>query len=328
MSHDVMQPMDDRRQAALPVSTNELANWTGEQCDELFRNSNTLPIDILPNLGGHEIDVARREILNDASWKGFFSKGQPVWDFVARLEAGYVKRFWMDNGRLLGETVLVDGRIRLQHALEAFTLDQPVNDLQPGRYILLRYTDPVFENVFYDVMKAVTQDVILYRGYTGRFPNGRRGLTSPLMRRYGFEQMGVDDHTKLFGTGTPLEAEALTGSWLMDAVATTNHRTPVATLTFDPVEVGRVASRCDIAGEASDMFSGLIRDHFQRDDFTARASELRRIDDRLIAGLWWTDLRGPLATLLRRGARGLFHAGRDPHGARRFGLHYLLMPAS
>ena len=34
----------------------------------------------------------------------------------------------------------------MKHSLEEFTLDRPQNDLDPGNYILLRYTDPIFEN--------------------------------------------------------------------------------------------------------------------------------------------------------------------------------------
>ena len=64
----------------------------------------------------------------------------------------------------------------MKHSLEEFTLDRPQNDLDPGKYILLRYTDPVFEHVFYDVMKAADDGVIVYGGYAGQFPDGKRGL--------------------------------------------------------------------------------------------------------------------------------------------------------
>ena len=111
---------------------------------------------------------------------------------------GYAKRFWKQRGKYLGETIYLNGGILVKHALEEFTIERPTNDLDPGRYILLRYTDPVFEHVFYDVMKAVSPDLILYRGYTGRFPNGRRGLSAPLMRRFAFAQMGTADHALLF----------------------------------------------------------------------------------------------------------------------------------
>ena len=75
-------------------------------------------------------------------------------------------------------------------------------NLAPGRYTLLRYTDPVFEHIFYDVMKMVSPDLILYRGYAGRFPEGRRGLSAPLMRRFAFAQMGTADLARLFEGGS------------------------------------------------------------------------------------------------------------------------------
>ena len=138
-------------------------------------------------------------------------RGSPLRDIFARLATGYAKRFWKQGNRYLGETLYVDGRIRVKHSLEEFTLDRPVNDLDPGKYILLRYTDPVFEHLFYDVMRAADDGVILYGGYTGRFPDGKRGFTGLLMRRYSFAELGERDHEQLVRKGKRPAKDALNG---------------------------------------------------------------------------------------------------------------------
>ncbi len=153
----------------------------------MFREVTTLPLETFVNEGGHRVDLAARTIFNDEHWKGWLPKGLVFRDIFARLATGYAKRFWKQGNRYLGETLYVDGRIRVKHSLEEFTLDRPVNDLDPGKYILLRYTDPVFEHLFYDVMKAADDGVIVYGGYTGPFSRRQarlhRRADAPLLVR-------------------------------------------------------------------------------------------------------------------------------------------------
>jgi len=179
------------------VDPHRLAEATDAELADVFRKVTTQPLEIFLNEGGHRVDLAGRTIFNDEHWKGWLPKGLrlPLRDILSRLATGYAKRFWKQGNRYLGETLYVDGRIRLKHALEEFTLDRRVNDLDPGKYILLRYTDPVFEHLFYDVMKAADDGVIVYGGYTGRFPDGTRGFTGALMRRYSFAELGERDRS-------------------------------------------------------------------------------------------------------------------------------------
>ena len=187
----------DETAPRLEVDPNQLVNSTDSELDEIFRRSATLPIDQLMNAGERHVDLASQTIYNDAHWKGWVPKDLPLDEVFSRLSTGYAKRFWKRRNEFLGETLYLSGRIKVKHALEEIAIDRVTNDLDPGRYILLRYTDPVFEHVFYDVMRALNEGVILYRGYTGRYPDGRRGLTGLLMRGYTFAQMGVEDHKLL-----------------------------------------------------------------------------------------------------------------------------------
>ena len=148
---------------------------TDQQLDAIFRGSNTLPLNDVLNGGGHTVDLASRTIFNDEHWKGYLPHDVRVTDVLARLSTGYAKRFWRQRDKVLGETLYLSGRILVKHALEDIELDEVTNDLAPGRYILLRYTDPVFEHVFYDVVRALNDGIIVYRGYRASFPTGSGG---------------------------------------------------------------------------------------------------------------------------------------------------------
>jgi hypothetical protein len=186
-----------------------LAGATSDELAAALRQASTLPIDDFVNDGGHAVDLATRSIFNDEYWKGWLPKGLPVRDIFTRLATGYAKRFWKQGKKYLGETLYLDGNILVKHELEELTIDRPTDDLDPGLYILLRYTDPIFEHLFYDVMRAADDGVIIYGGYSGRFPGGKRGFTGVLMRRYSFAELGERDHQQLFRSGTRPSRESL-----------------------------------------------------------------------------------------------------------------------
>jgi hypothetical protein len=306
----------------------KLVDSTDSELDEIFRQSDTLPVDRLMNAGEHHVDMASRTIYNDAHWKGWVPKDLPLDGIFSRLSTGYAKRFWKRGNRFLGETLYLSGRILVKHVLEELVIDRVTNDLDPGRYVLLRYTDPVFEHVFYDVFRALDDGVILYRGYTGRFPDGHRGLTGLLMRRYTFAQMGVEDHKLLFREATTPTGDSLAGTWRLAVIDTSNHAAAVARVSFDRKPDGRLESGCEAGvGSRSPLVPTFVFDHFRTQDFTGVESELRAIDDRMVLGKWTTDIKGPYAKFLLVGTQGLFHAEREL-GGRRFTLYYMLTRAA
>lgn len=303
----------------------EIVDWTDSQLDDAFRQAETLPLDGLANIGEHRIDVAHHDIYNDENWKGFLPKGLPIRDLLERLSTGYAKRFWKQKDQFLGETLYLNGGILVKHALEEVTIDRPTNDLAPGRYLLLRYTDPVFEHIFYDVMKAVSPDLILYRGYLGRFPEGRRGLTAPLMRRFTFAEMGTTDHTVLLAGGSTPADDDLLGAWQLEAIATSNHLTRVARLQVSRTAGGDLHAVCDTSATGQDLLlPHFVSEHFQGDAFAALRDELRKVDDEYLVGRWTTDIRGLYAKLLRAGSPGLFHVEKLERMPRRFSMSYVL----
>jgi hypothetical protein len=321
------QPDSAGRQAvpAADVDPNLLAVATDEQLEAIFQRSTTLPIDHFVNAGGHRVDLASRTIFNDEHWKGYLPVGPPPREVFARLRTGYAKRFWKKGDRFLGETRYVEGRILVKHALEEITLDQVSNDLAPGRYIILHYTDLVFEHIFYDAMKALDDNVIVYRGYAGRYPHGKRGFTGVLMRGFTFAQMGVRDHKEMFQTASAPSVDALTGTWRLQVIDTSDHPADLARVSFERTADGRSASTsgADTTGQSM-LVPPFVLDHFTGRDAAALASELRSIDDRLILGKWTTPIKGAYAQLLLTGSRGLFHVEREKGRGRRFTMYYLL----
>ena len=77
-------------------------------------------------------------------------------------------------------------------------------------------------------MRASDDRGDLYGGYTGKFPEGKRGFTGVLMRRYSFAQLGERDHQQLFRKGSAPRG-ITEGRRQMDVVTTSNHATRVGT---------------------------------------------------------------------------------------------------
>ncbi len=301
-----------------------LAEATNAELAATFRGMTTLPLDQLMNAGGHQLDYAARTIFNDEHWKGWLPRGTrlPLRDGMTRLATGYAKRFWKQGRRYLGETRYLDGQLLVHHSLEEFTIDRRTNDLDPGQYILLRYTDPVFEHLFYDVMRAGNDGVIVYGGYTGKFPEGTRGFTGVLMRRYSFAQLGARDHQQLFLKGDRLKPGELIGTWHLSGITTANHSTPIADLTFAAGAGGRTTIRCVEVSKPAVAIPSFTLDHFATDDAAPVARELRTVDAKTIVGRWAADI-GPLYARFISASPGLFRRESD-RGRQRYFLRYVL----
>lgn len=318
------KPTRTMRSSASDRDPTFLADATNAELAALFRSMTTLPLDQLMNAGGHHVDYATRTIFNDEHWKGWLPKGTtlPLRDSMTRLATGYAKRFWKDGRRYLGETRYLDGQLLVRHSLEEVTIDRPTNDLEPGRYILLRYTDPVLRNLFYDVMRAGNDGAIVYGGYTGKFPEGTRGFTGVLMRRYSFAQLGVRDHRQLFLKGDRLKPGDLDGTWRLSGITTANHATPIADLTVTRVADGSATVRCLAVSKPEVAIPSIVLDHFSDDDAAAIEREMRTVDAETIVGRWAADIN-PLYARFISASPGLFRR-ESVRGKRRYLLRFVL----
>lgn len=295
----------------------------------IFKAAPSLDMNVMMNQGGPAvIDPVTKHIRNDNAWKGFFPKHHVLNQMSAVIFTGFQRRFSKEGSRFTGLTSDTDGRIRARNSLEQLELTKQTGDLAPGRYILLRYLDPLWQG-FYNVFKVINQDLLIGRVYLGTYPHGQRMLTFPMTRAYGFRNMKVDDHRALWDSTavTIPTKEQLAGAWRMDVISNANQAGGIARLTFDLKPDGRLESRYQLAG----LIEGLVlpsftANHFQLTDFTNFHDEIRRIDADTLIGKWVMELPPEAAALPAFGSLGIFHQEAPAPGDRRprFGFYYLL----
>ncbi len=292
------------------------------ELERVFRSVPSFGIDTLLNKGERKIDVAKREIFNDAYWKGFFPAGHLLNRMSAAIFTGFQKRFFQEGNHYKGITSDTDGRINARNTLEELNLTKRTGDLDPGRYILLRYIDPPWQG-FYDVFRIVSDELILGRVYFGEYPNGARVFTFPMSRRYSFDQMTVEDHRQLWESGSVPTPQDLNGVWRMDAISNANHAGGIAYLQFDAKPDGRLESRYRLMGLMEGLVTpSFVADHFQLHDFTMFHDEIREVDGKFLVGKYVMDLPAAIAQAIPATSLGLLHVEGG-----RVGFYYLLTKA-
>lgn len=312
---------------AVPVSMAgihalDAIDYNEGQLEALFRRCPTMGIDALLNQGGAPvIDIAKQTIHNDAYWKGFFPKGHVLNAMSSAIFTGFKKRFFKQDGHYAGVTSDTDGRINARNSLEEIEIaHDSKGTLEPGRYILLRYLDPPWQG-FYDIFKIVNDDLMIGRVYLGEYPHGARVFTFPMSRLYSFDQMTVDDHAALFGSGAAPTAAGLNGVWRMDAISNANHAGGIAYLQFIDKPDGTFTARYQLMG----LIEGLVvpsflKDHFQLNDFTPFHDEIRTVSADMMVGKYVTQAPAAVESLFGNSSLGLFHS--EANG--QVGFYYML----
>ena len=302
-----------------------MIDWTDAQMDAMFLRSEAKPLDGFLNAGEHTVDLDAHEIYNDQRWKGFMPKGLPATEATARLSLGFAKKLWKSKTGFEGETQYFGGTIATKHTVKEITLARQTHDLPPGRYVLLGYVDAIFANIFYDLLKPISDDLMLFRGYTGQFPDGIRGWTATLLRRYPFAQMGIDDHDLLFDEGSVPKEDDLLGTWRLDVLYYSNQPVRIAALRFDRSAKGALQINCDTSSISHGfLLPKVVSEHFQTENLSKLRKELRTVDRQYLVGKWTTGLTGAYAKFLLAGSPGLFHPEQGAGHGRRFSLYYLL----
>jgi len=293
------------------------------ELERLFRTRPTAGLDRIVNSGRREVDVNAGVIRNDTCWKGFFPKGHVLNAMSAALFTGFQKEFPAADGGRLGVTSDSDGRIRARSSLEEVTVGRGEGDLEPGRYLLLRYLDAPWQG-YYDLLKVIQDNLVVGRVYLGSYPHGVRLFTFAMTRVYRFSQMSAGDHRDLFAGASVPAREDLAGAWRMDAVSNANQLQALAFLEFDPKPDGRLESRYQLAGLMEGLLTPrFLRDHFELRDFTPFHDEIRKLSGDLMVGKYVTELPEALTPLGPAGSLGLLHWEEG----RRFGFYYLLTRA-
>ena len=308
------------------VSALEIVKRPEAELERIFQAAPSLAIETMLNSGLDPIiDPVTKVIRNDTAWKGFFPAGHVLNRMSALIYTGFQKRFQKEGSKFTGLTSDTDGRINARNSLEQLDLTEQKGDLEPGRYILLRYLDPPWQG-FYDIFKVINKDLLIGRVYLGQFPNGQRLFTFPMTRVYGFNNMKVDDHRRLWERTAVPTKEELNGVWRMDVISNANQAGGIAHLAFDLKPDGRLESRYQLMG----LIEGLVMpsfasNHFQLTDFTGFHDEIRKIDRDLMIGKWVIELPPEAAALPQFGSLGIFHQEKIPGDNRpRFGYYYIL----
>ncbi|MDX2153556.1 MAG: GMC family oxidoreductase [Bryobacteraceae bacterium] len=292
------------------------------QLEKMFKRLPSLGIDVMLNSGVRTLDPATRTIRNDEFWKGFFPKGHILNAMSSAIFTGFQKRFFRAGAAYAGLTSDTDGNIRARNTLEEVTITEKKGDLDPGKYILLRYTDPPWQG-YYDVFKVISDDLLIGRVYLGSFPHGLRLFTFPMTRVYTFNEMTVMDHGFLWAAGTVPTKQDMAGVWRMDVVSNANHLAGAAHLSFQLQPDGRLESRYQLMGLIEGMvIPSFLSSHFQLTDFTPFHDEIRMITPDFLAGKYVMDLPAGFAALFPAASLGILHTEGD--SAKRFGFYYTL----
>ncbi|MGH9326809.1 MAG: GMC oxidoreductase [Terriglobia bacterium] len=302
----------------------ETAHDDEADIERIFTRVETQGIDVMVNSGEWSVDTAKRIILNDTAWKGFFPRGHIFNRISTAFFEGFKKKFTRTPTGITGITSGSDGRINVANTLEEITLEKHTGTLEKGKYILLRYTGAPW-SAFYDVFKVINQDLLIGRVYLGEFPYGKRLFTFPMTRVYRLEDMTASDHQALYQRSAVPTPQQLAGVWEMRGVSNSNDTGVMAWLKFDLRPDGRLESRYRFLG----LFEGLVdpvfaQDHFQLDDFTPFHDEIRMVDSSFMVGRYTTGAPPLLRDLFGPGSLGLFQVDRNSSGGEQFSFYYTL----
>ncbi len=296
--------------------TDDPRNSTRATLDRVFRTAEPKPMATLINEGGRKIVVADREVHNDVHWRGFFPSDHVI-SAVNRflpLPAGFHKRFWTENGDLVGETTDADGVITGNNRLREVEHN--------GRpYALLTYTDLQYRP-FYDLLLPVTDDVAVGKAFIGRFPYGIEVLTFGLVRRYDFDFLAPADHAGLWNEGTVPDPEALAGGWNVQLVSNAGLLAPLFEFQFETTEYG-VDGRYEVLDTAGgDVRLDFGEEQMEMFDFSNWHDEIRQLTDDFMVGKY-CQTETQLLPAPADGSLGTIHA-ETTDGEDRLCLYYVM----
>jgi cholesterol oxidase len=302
----------------------EIVKYKEADLERIFSRVQTKSMATMVNTGQWAIDVDEGIIRNDTVWKGFFPRRHILNEISQVLFAGFKKQFTHTPSGVVGVTSDSDGRLNVPNTLEEVTIAERTGTLEPGKYILLRYTTVPWSG-FYDIFKVVSDDLLIGRVYLGVYPHGRRQFTFPMTRSYSLDNMTVSDHQTLYQRSPAPTKEQLAGLWEMRAIANAAATGIVAYLKFDVKPDGRVEARYRFLG----LLEGIVEpvftpDHFQLNDFTPFHDEIRYVGDDFLVGKYTTGSPPALMELFGPNSLGLFHLETGSGGSPQFSFYYTL----
>ena len=283
---------------------------------DVYFEAPALGIRKLVNAGGErEVDIQNKTIFNDQCWKGIYPPDSrvPAWVF----QNGFNKKFWMESGEVRGVTSTFDDSVKAPNKL---------SDIDPGdpsKGALLEYTEAKYE-LFYDVLKLTSDDVVVGKAFTGVYPDGVLLLNFTMARKYSFDFMSAEDHRELFEKyGKAPDLGKIVGEWEGRMVSNASLTPPLFRFWYTLDGAGKLSCRWNFMNiMKGDSQLEMTKRQLDMFDFTNFHDEIRMIADDAMVGRYLPKSSGLLKILGDRDL-GLIHFERTAEGGRPAIYHYI-----
>jgi uncharacterized protein YndB with AHSA1/START domain len=275
----------------------------------------SLPMQTLVNKGGREIDVPGKVIYSDLFWKGIYPPDSlaPAWIF----QNGFNKRFAVEDGTLKGLTSTFDDTIKGENKL---SMIDP-NDQSKG--VILEYVAPQY-SLFYDILKITSDDMVVGKAFTGKYPHGVHLLNFTMARRYSFDFMSDEDHRELWEKyGKMPDVRLLAGEWEGRMVSNASLTPPQFRFWYSVDSSGRLGCKWSymniLKGTSKLKLTGKELEMF---DFTNFHDEIRMLADDAMVGRYLPKSE-KIMNLIGNRDLGLIHFEKTSEGTRPVIYYYI-----
>ncbi len=324
------EPYPARRARTTVPEIDTLAVLTYKEADleRLFSRVETKGIELMVNLDHKTIEADTGRIRNETAWRAFFPRGHLLNAFSTAFYTGLKQTVRQVDDITTGITSDMADRIAAACTLEEIIIEERTSSLEPGRYILLRYTDPPW-SLYYSVLKVVSDQLLISRVYLGTYPHGIRLCTLPMTREYTLHDMTRDEARTLY-QGAPAGTKAqLAGAWEVRPVATAGNVGTLGFVSFNLTPDRRLEARY----QGLDLFASVTEPtlggaHFQLHDFSPFVQDIHFVSDEVLLGKYTIDAPPALMQLFGPPALGLFHREADAGGKAQWSSYYALHRSS
>jgi len=301
---DVKRPVT---QVTRTCSLEQPMYCTTDKLEKMFE-IRSLSLSELVNSAARRIDVDAKTVHDDSHWKGFYAVDSllPPWLF----QSGFYKKFSTSNGGVIGVTCAFDEIVSAKNVAKA------IDSSDSSKGVILEYTEPQF-SLFYDILKIVSEDVVIGKAYMGKYPAGVPVMTFAMTRKYNFDFMTAKDHHEIFEKhGKVPDQSKILGEWEGRMVSNTCLTPPLFRLKYLLDVNGKVIneyifmyllrgnSRVEFTPEQMNMF-----------DFTNFHDEIRMVKDDFLVGKYLPEEQ-EILNLLGDRSLGLIHFEKTSKGTR------------
>jgi uncharacterized protein YndB with AHSA1/START domain len=282
---------------------------------DIYYTKPSLGLDVLVNHSWREIDLSTLTIYDALRWRGIYPPDSvpPPWVF----QNGFNKVFTIKAGQVSGITSTFDDTINGNNR------PVPIDPEDPSKGVLLEYTDPQYSE-FYDILKVVSQDIVVGKAFVGTYPQGRLLLNFTMARRYSFDFMSAQDHRELFEKyGKEPDVTKITGEWEGRMVSNASLTPPLFRFWYSVDPSGKVSCQWNFMN----ILKGRSRIEMTKDqmlmfDFTNFHDEIRMLTPDAMVGRYLPQ-SSKLLDIIGDRDLGLLHFEKNAQGDRPMIYYYI-----